>query len=159
MENPNGATGANTASEESARRIKDSAKSALEQTRTAAEQKLQEGTQRLAGQVQTAASALHRAAGDVEQENGWLGIALHKTAEGLETATRSLQSGDVRSLVNELNGFARRQPAVFLGGALALGFVLARIGKTAFEGSHDELAAGGATEGYEAAYPAPVGEV
>lgn len=158
MENPNGAAGANSASEDAARRIKDSATSALQQTRDVAQQKLQEGTQRLAGQVQSAASALHRAAGDVEQENSWIGMALHKTAEGLEGATRSLQEGDVRTLVTEINGFARRQPALFLGGALALGFILARVGKTAFEASPEALAAGGATEGREAAYPVRTGE-
>jgi hypothetical protein len=39
--------------------------------------------------------------------------------------------------MDDLNGFARRQPALFLGASLALGFALARVGKTAIEQSSE----------------------
>ena len=35
--------------------------------------------------------------------------------------------------VSDLNAFARRNPAIFLGASVALGFALARVGKTAIE--------------------------
>jgi hypothetical protein len=40
-----------------------------------------------------------------------------------------------------VNSFARRQPALFLGASLAVGFVIARLGKTALENASE-------TQGY-----------
>jgi hypothetical protein len=138
MDNTNGAPGASETPAESARRLKESASQVVERGKEVAEQKLQEGAERAASSAQNTASALRRAAGDVETDNAWLGTILRKSADGLEQATQSLSGGDYSRGIADLNSFARRQPAIFLGASVALGFALARVGKTAIEAATED---------------------
>lgn len=131
MENPNGETG--EAARDSARRAQSAAQEALHVAKDAAAQRIEREGHKVAESVQTTASSLRRAAEDVDGEHAWIGMALRKGADGLETASRTLSNGDLSQAAGALSDFARRQPAVFLGASVALGFVLARIGKTAVE--------------------------
>lgn len=115
------------------RRVKDSATLLADQAKSNAKQALSDGAERAADTSQNVTQSLRRAADDVEGDQKWLGAALRKSADTLEHATQSLKGGDVNQALGELNGFARRQPALFLGASLALGFALARVGKTAIE--------------------------
>ncbi|HYD86867.1 MAG TPA: hypothetical protein VEA80_05290 [Vitreimonas sp.] len=133
METPNGTPGASTTPADSARRLKESATTVIDRTRQAAVGKAQEGVQQLGSTIHSATSALRRAADDVETDNSLLGAALRKSADSIDQATRSISDGDINRIVDDINGFARRQPAVFLGVTFALGFALARIGKAALE--------------------------
>jgi len=133
METPNGTPGASTTPADSARRLKDSATTVIDRTKQAAVGKAQEGVQQLGSTIQSATSALRRAADDVETDNGLLGAALRKSADTIEQATHSFSEGDITRVVDDINGFARRQPAIFLGVTFALGFALARVGKAALE--------------------------
>ncbi|PZO53443.1 MAG: hypothetical protein DCF16_06910 [Alphaproteobacteria bacterium] len=135
MDNTNGAPSATPA--DSARRIKDSATQLLETGKDAAKHKVEQGVESVAQSAQTTASALRRAADDVQPDNAWIGNVLRKSAESLDNATRSLADGDVSRGVSDLNAFARRNPAIFLGASVALGFALARVGKTAIERATD----------------------
>ena len=142
MDTSNGAqdtTGAPSA--EPTERVKESARSVVETTKHAAQDKLNEGAERVSDSARAAASSLRRAADDVQGDHAWIGSALRKSADGIEGAARSLKGGDVSRALSDLNGFARRQPTLFLGGSIALGFMLARVGKTALEtsGASDEL--------------------
>jgi hypothetical protein len=58
---------------------------------------------------------------------------LRSSADGIESATRSLTGGDFRSIANSITNFARREPVLFVGACLVGGYALARIGKTALE--------------------------
>jgi hypothetical protein len=57
-------------------------------------------------------------------------------ADGLGGLSRNLQRKDFGSLVSEAERYARRQPAVFLGGAIAAGFVLSRFLKSSSTRAH-----------------------
>jgi hypothetical protein len=138
MDNTTGVPGADPTLADSARRIKDSAATLVDRGKEAAMHKAEEGAERVASSAQGTASALRRAADDVQEENAWIGKALRKSADGLEQATRSLAGGDVSRGIHDLNGFARRNPAIFLGASVALGFALARVGKTAIERATDD---------------------
>lgn len=138
MDNTTGVPGADSTPADSARRIKDSASSVIEHGKQAAMQKANEGAERVAEGAQSTASALRRAAGDVEPENAWVGKVLRKSADSIESATRSLAGGDVSRGIHDINAFARRNPALFLGASVALGFALARVGKTAIERATDD---------------------
>lgn len=133
MDDSNGTPGVSTTPDDPARRIKDSAAHAIDKTKEAAAQKAEQGAERVAAYTQSAASALRRAADDVEGENTLIGKALRKSADGIEQATRSLAGGDINATVEDVNNFARREPGLFLGASFALGFALARVGKTALE--------------------------
>lgn len=157
METSNGAPGAQQgAPDDNARRVKDSVRSVVDQTREAANRKLDEGKHRVCDTMNSSASTLRRAADDVTQDNRWLGAALRKSAEGLESAARSIEGADLGSVVGDLNNFARRQPAVFLGASLALGFLLARLGKTAIEQGGGRSPQPQSGDGnYDFTYPTP----
>jgi len=135
MDNSNGTPGASPTPADSARRLKETATTVVDRTKQAAVDKAQEGVQHLASGVQTATSALRRAADDINLDNSLIGAALRKSADSIDQATRAFSDGDISRVVDDVNGFARRQPAIFLGVTFALGFALARIGKAALESS------------------------
>lgn len=140
MENSNGAPGETTTPADAARRLKDTAATLVERGKEAADEQIEQGARRAAGSAHGVAAALRRVADEVEGEQGWIGSALRKSADGVDKATNSLGDGDVSRAMESLNGFARQQPAIFLGASLALGFALARVGKTAIERVSEENA-------------------
>jgi hypothetical protein len=56
-----------------------------------------------------------------------------RAAEQVSRASDYLSDSDVKDLLHDLEGFARRRPAAFVGGSLAAGFVLARFFKSSGE--------------------------
>jgi hypothetical protein len=145
MDNSDGIGGTSSMSaEDTARRVKDAAgtvkdaaRGALERGKQIAGDAAVKGAERATSTAESTASALRRAAEDIEGDNRMIGVALRKGAESIERAAQSLQGGDISRVVDDLNGFARRQPALFLGASVALGFALARVGKTAIEQASD----------------------
>lgn len=138
MDNSNGAPGASTTPADSARRIKEAATHVIDRSKEAAVSKVQaavnQGAERARSSTQSTSSALRRAADDLQDDNAWIGTGLRTAADYLDKAGGQLLDGDINRVVDGLNSFARRQPALFLGASLALGFVIARLGKTALEG-------------------------
>lgn len=138
MSNTNAPSDAVQSASDSARRIADAGATAVDQTKQAAQHKLEQGAERVAGSAHAAADSLRRAAGEVQGEHAWIGSALRKSAEGIESATSAFAGGDLENGLRNVNDFARRQPAVFLGAAFALGFAMSRVGKTAIEKVSEE---------------------
>jgi hypothetical protein len=138
MDDTIGGTGADQTPAESARRVKDAASNVMDASKDAAQRAAEKGADQARSSIDAVASSLHRVAADVEGENAWVGSALHKSAQSLEKAAQSLAGGDLNRALESVNGFARRQPAIFLGASVALGFALARVGKTAIENATDE---------------------
>ena len=139
MDNSDGIGGESTPGDTS-QRVKDAAKTVKDTAATALERGKQllgdaatKGADRATSSAEATSSALRRAAADIEGDNRMIGTALRKGADTIERAAQSLQGGDLSRVVDDLNGFARRQPALFLGASVALGFALARVGKTALE--------------------------
>src|SRR3712207_4257716 len=56
-----------------------------------------------------------------------------KAADQIERFAGYLRENDVDTLLNDARGFARNNPAVFLGGAAALGFIATRFLKSSSE--------------------------
>lgn len=61
-----------------------------------------------------------------------------KAAERVDRAARYLESRDVRDMISGVEGFARREPALFLGGAFALGLFAGRFLKSSSRGGASE---------------------
>lgn len=89
-----------------------------------------------------------------EQNHTGAGRAVERAAEGVERFAHYLQDTDVDQVVDQVYDFARRQPAAFIGGAFALGFLASRFIKaTTPEGSRRQLpAAADYGRGYESSY-------
>lgn len=88
-----------------------------------------------AERVEHIAEAMRSSAETLEGTERQLADLVGTAAGQLEGLARSLREKDFPTLVTEMEDFGRRQPAVFMGAAVALGFGIARIAR-----------AGGSTE-------------
>ena len=87
---------------------------------------------------------------------------IDRAASQVERISGYLQNSDLGRLVDDVEGFARRQPAMFLGGALVLGLLGARFLKSSrpYTGTTGGYAAGASMAqrrpGYYTSYPSQV---
>ncbi len=134
---------------------KQQAQKALEQTKNAAGDALgqaksaagdalgqakQKTTSWIESQLDVAADSLHQVAGAVRSAGEQFGSQdpnFHQVAEVATSAASTvegisarLRDATVDEIIVETEGFARKQPSLFIGGVFALGFVLARFLKS-----------------------------
>jgi len=84
-----------------------------------------------AGTLYTVAHALRQTGQQLrEQEQAPVAGLVDQAATQVENVSGYLHGRDVRQLVDETEDFARQRPAVFVGGALALGVLAARFLKS-----------------------------
>jgi len=126
---------------ETARGLYDSAKSTAGQAFGAATKR---ATEALDEKKVTVASGLTSVADSIKQVGDNLNTSTEETNPIAETAAKYTNSlaqqiehlsgyferKDVREMVRDVEGFARRHPAYFIGGAVALGFLAARFLKS-----------------------------
>jgi hypothetical protein len=76
----------------------------------------------------TVAQALRQTGQQLQQqEQGAVAEYVEQVAERVERVTNHLRAHDVTDLIADTQEFARRQPGLFVTGALALGFIGARF--------------------------------
>ncbi|MGR3503690.1 hypothetical protein [Pseudaestuariivita sp.] len=123
---------------EASAEITDQARTAAEQTVSAEAQRLQDGVTERTERAQSAAEAAQAEvpSGSLEAQ------ALGQVVAGLEKAGAFVRGQDAQDLVHDVQQFARRNPLLFLGGAVAAGFVAARFLKSSNGAAHTH--AGGA---------------
>lgn len=78
------------------------------------------------GRVQQAADAT-QAAADEFDPNSPQAQALHQVADAVEGVAQQLRGADVGQMMQQVSGFARQNPALFVGGAAVAGLALARF--------------------------------
>lgn len=108
-----------SASERMAQEARDTGKSLLDNQKRAA-----------ADSLDGWADALRKTAEQLQRDDSYVATFAQRAAEGISSFSGSLRQRDVNTLFEEAQNFARRRPAVFLGGALATGFLLARFLKS-----------------------------
>lgn len=86
--------------------------------------------QRLAGSVKSLASELGSMASKSEQSGPATDLA-HQASQKVGEVGQWLENRDPADLLEELRSFARRRPAVFLGGAALAGVVAGRLTRSA----------------------------
>ncbi|MBP2302898.1 hypothetical protein [Azospirillum picis] len=95
---------------------------------------LEQQTGRAADQLGGVANALHKAAEQLtEENNGMVAGYAEQAADRVERVADMLRDADFDDIVGEVEGFARRQPEVFIGAAFAVGFLAARFIKSSGE--------------------------
>jgi hypothetical protein len=88
-----------------------------------------------------------------EQNHEGASRAIERAAEGVERFANYLQETDVDDVVDQVHEFARRQPAAFIGGAFALGFIASRFIKARSpEGARRQLTTSDYGRGYDSSY-------
>lgn len=121
-----------------------------EQVREALQSVLQEQKERMADTVHGVADALRRTAGTLErEENQAIARYADQAAAQIDRFSETVRRREIGDLVAGAEGFARRQPSLFIAGAVAAGFVIGRVLARPSEGAARPL--GYATTGGERA--------
>ena len=89
---------------------------------------------RAAEGAQHAADAVRQAAENLRGEEAWMAGLVEQGADRLTDLAQTLRDNDLGTLVNRAESFARRQPVLFTGAAVALGFMLSRTIGTVQQG-------------------------
>jgi hypothetical protein len=97
-----------------------------------------------AAELHDFANALRGAARNVDQRGPVIRVA-EQAADGLEQLSGKLRSKDLDGLIRDAESFARSQPAVFLGMAVAAGFLAVRFLKSTSPAAHPEVGPTGFT--------------
>lgn len=101
------------------------------ETKDAASAMLGEQQKSAASGVGELASALRKVARDMPGGDGGarpqMSKLIESAADGLERFSGSLKNRDLNSLVGDVEAFAKRQPIVFFGAAVAAGFLAMRF--------------------------------
>ena len=95
----------------------------------------EEGKDGMAGRLEDMAGAVHRSGEQLEGQQDWLAQLVERGADELGNLASTVRSNDLRGLVGKLEDIARRQPVLFVGAAMAVGFASARLGKVAIAGA------------------------
>lgn len=110
----------------------EAAEYAKNKTRSFAEEQKTAAASRIGG----VAEALRKSARQLQEgEQSPVADYVGQAADKLDGFARSLRDQDVRALMTQAEDLARRQPGLFLGGAMLSGFLLARFLKSSGERS------------------------
>lgn len=125
----------------------------VNQAKSTATDTLSTGKERATGLLGNVAEALH-ATSDTLHDNDQDAFARYAdvAARQVEDFTSAIRGRSVGELLDEAEGFARREPALFLGGAFLLGIFGARFLKAGTDGS------GGSTRSLLSGMTLPGGE-
>lgn len=94
---------------------------------------LEQQTGRAADQLGSVAAALHKAADELSRENSVAAQYAVQAAERVDDMADMLRNATMDDMLHRVEGFARRQPEMFLGAAFAAGFLAARFIKSSGE--------------------------
>lgn len=121
-----------------AEQAQDTAGKVIDQVKSTATNRLEDQKNKAAEGVASVAQAIHEAGRNMDDSSPIAEYA-NKAAQYLEGVSNHLQARDLRTLLTEVEHFARRQPTLFIGGGLLLGMLGARFLKSS--GSAAEAAA------------------
>jgi hypothetical protein len=129
---------------ETAGQVVDQAKETASQVADQARQQVTSGLssqkERAAQGIGSVAQALRQTGQQLrEQDQSGVTQYIDRAASQIERVSSYLEQNDVGQLVDDVEQFARRQPALFLGGAFVLGLLGARFLKS----SRPQMPAGG----------------
>jgi hypothetical protein len=82
------------------------------------------------GELDNIASALRRAGSELGDGGGVAAKLVGVAAERLESAGRALDGKELGDVLGDVERFARRNPATFISGAIAVGFLASRFLKS-----------------------------
>lgn len=113
---------------DAADKIKSTAKGAAGTVASEAAGYADQAKESAAGEVKNVAAAL-RTAADEMRSGSPQERTFSQIADGLADASDAVRDKDLGEMVGSLNEFAKRNPAVFLGGAALIGFAATRFAK------------------------------
>jgi len=114
-----------------AEQVQEKAGQVADQAKQQATSRLENGKERAVEGLSMVAHAVRQVGQQLrEQEQPTVAQYADKSAQQIERFSGYLRDKDMDQIVRETEAYARRQPTVFLGSALGLGFLLARFLKS-----------------------------
>jgi hypothetical protein len=95
----------------------------------------------VADRIGSIAERVHQTAEDLRDREGWLAGLMDRGAQELDGIADDIRRSDMSTLMDSVEVFARRQPALFMGASVALGFALSRVARSGAEpryGSYED---------------------
>ena len=120
---------------EIAQQAKSQGAAAYDQVKDRALSAAESGKDAVADRLDNVAEAVQRSGEQLEGQQDWIAHLVERGADELGSLASTLRSNDLRGLMGKLEDLAQRQPAVFVGAAMAAGFAAVRIGKIAVAGA------------------------
>ena len=121
----------------------------VDQVKAVVGQTLNDQKDRVADRLSEVARAMHDTGRTLTQHNATAARYAQTWASRVEGVADSVKEKSASELVSQTEAFARRQPALFVGTAVAAGFLLARV----LQGGAEPLVKRGAEEGNRQAVP------
>ena len=111
-----------------AREAKSRASSALNAVTDQASSAAEAQKANLADRLEDVAKAVHKSGEQLESQSDWVAKFVEQGADELTSLAGTLRNNDLQSLLGNLKDLAGRQPALFVGASMAVGFALTRVG-------------------------------
>ena len=112
-------------------RLADAAGDIAEQATSVAEQRASSAMTQVGDTIEHVARAVRNTGEQLRSDQPQLAGLADTAAEQAEQAAKFLRQHDARDVLDEVQQFARRQPAVIVGAGLALGLLVGRAIKSA----------------------------
>ena len=127
--NESGLSQGGTGTQEITQRAKEAAKDVAGVAKEKLSGKAESERERAASSIGSVAEALRRTGDEIGEESPFSDY-LGKAAEGVERVGEYFRSKDLGEIVEDVEDFARREPALFLGAAFTAGLLGARFLKS-----------------------------
>jgi hypothetical protein len=147
--------------QEAADRARHAAIEKVETARDRAREEIEQGRQQVAERIRRLSSALRSASDTLREDDRVVARYADYASETIERAANYVGSADVRRTARDIEGFARRQPAVFFGSAFLLGLAAGRFLKSSQgrDRDHERFEARDSSERITATdWPSPSGQ-
>jgi ElaB/YqjD/DUF883 family membrane-anchored ribosome-binding protein len=133
--------GASSAASSAAQTLKDSAALLTKNVGERAKGYVEDGKSRAGGALDELAQMMHDAAGTVDEKVGaQYGQYARTAAETVTGFSESLKAKNIDELIADASGFVKKSPAIAIGTAAALGFVLIRLVQSGLNAETDDQA-------------------
>jgi ElaB/YqjD/DUF883 family membrane-anchored ribosome-binding protein len=133
--------GASSAASTAAQTLKDSATLLAKNVGERAKGYVEDGKSRAGGALDELAQMMHDAAGTVDEKVGaQYGQYARTAAETVTGFSESLKAKNIDELIADASGFVKKSPAIAIGTAAALGFVLIRLVQSGLNAETDDQA-------------------
>jgi len=118
-----------SATEEVRNKAQDTASTIVDQAQQVASTQVNSQMTRAASMLDSVAQTIHSSSASMREQQPQIATVADQAAQRVEQVSDYLRQHDFQDVVSEVEGYARREPLIFLGASFAIGFVAARLMK------------------------------
>lgn len=123
--------------------VQETAGTAVDQVKETATTQIGSQKDRVTANLSGLADSLHNTGQQLEnaKQGDFFAKYVHQVADRVDQLANRLDERDVNELIGDVESYARKQPAVFLGGTFVLGMLVARFLKSSSQSESGETSA------------------